>query len=51
MGAGAAQGYAAAYEHPEQFSTNVDLAATLAKMPVETTTLEAWVREHAEMFR
>ncbi len=50
MGEGAAQGYAAAYEHPERFSTNVDLAAALEKMPVETTTLEAWVRGHAEMF-
>lgn len=51
MGAGAAQGYAAAYRHPEQFSTNVDLGVALEKMPVETTTLEVWVRDHAEMFR
>ena len=51
MGKGAAQGYAAAYEHPERFSTNVDLDAALEKMPVETTTLETWVRAHAEMFR
>ena len=29
MGEGAAQGYAAAYEHPERFSTNVDLDAAL----------------------
>ena len=51
MGEGAAQGYAAAYRHPERFSTNVDLTAALEKMPVETTTLEAWVRGHAEVFR
>ena len=51
MGDGAAQGYAAAYEHPERFSTNVDLDAALEKMPVETTPLETWVRDHAEMFR
>lgn len=51
MGEGAAQGYAAAYEHPEQFSSHVDIAAALQKMPVELTTLEAWVRAHGEAFR
>lgn len=51
LGAGAAQGYAAAYEHPERFSSNVDLAAALAKMPVEPTPLAMWLREHAAAFR
>lgn len=51
MGEGAAQGYAAAYEHPERFSSHVDIEAALQKMPVELTTLEAWVRAHGEAFR
>jgi len=51
MGEAAAQGYAAAYEHPERFSSDVDVAAALRKLPVELTTLEAWVRAHAEAFR
>lgn len=50
-GEGAAQGYAAAYEHPERFSSHVDIAAALQKMPVELTSLEAWVRAHGEAFR
>lgn len=51
MGEGAAQGYAAAYEYPERFSSHVDLDAALQKIPVELTSLEAWVREHGEAFR
>jgi uncharacterized protein YbjT (DUF2867 family) len=50
MGQGAAQGYAIAYEHPERFSSHVDLDAALAKMPVELTTLEQWVKKHAPAF-
>ena len=50
MGEAAAQGYAMAYEHPEMFSSNVDLDAALEKMPVELTSLETWVRQHAEAF-
>jgi hypothetical protein len=50
MGQGAAQGYAMAYEHPERFSSHVDLDAALAKMPVELTTLEQWVKKHAPAF-
>ncbi|CAN5768836.1 NmrA family NAD(P)-binding protein [soil metagenome] len=50
MGQGAAQGYAMAYEHPEMFSSNVDTAAAVEKMPVELTPLEAWVRLHKEAF-
>ena len=50
MGEGAAQGYAVAYEHPEMFSSNVDLDAALEKLPVELTSLEAWVRQHADAF-
>ena len=50
MGEGAAQGYAVAYEHPEMFSSNVDLNAALEKLPVELTSLEAWVRQHADAF-
>ena len=51
MGESAAQGYAMAYEHPEMFSSNVDLDAALEKMPVELTSLETWARQHAEAFR
>ena len=50
MGQGAAQGYAMAFEHPEMFSSNVDTAAAVEKMPVELTPLEAWVRLHQEAF-
>jgi len=50
MGQGAAQGYAMAYEHPDRFSSHVDLEAALAKMPVELTTLEQWVTKHAPAF-
>ena len=51
MGESAAQGYAAAYEYPEMFSSNVNLDAALERMPVELTSLETWVRQHAEAFQ
>jgi uncharacterized protein YbjT (DUF2867 family) len=50
MGQGVAQNYAAAYEHPERFSSHVDLEAVLAKMPVTLTTLEQWIKKHAPAF-
>ena len=50
MGEGAAQGYAMAYEYPEMFSSNVDLDAALEKMLIELTSLETWVRQHADAF-
>lgn len=50
MGQGAAQGYALAYEHPEMFSTNVDIDAALSTMPVELTSLEQWARARKEAF-
>ncbi len=50
MGQGAAQGYAAAYENPELFSSKVDIKAALEQVPVQLTTLEAWVTEHQEAF-
>ena len=42
--------YEMAYANPELFSTHVDTAAALAKMPVRLTTVEEWVREHAQAF-
>ena len=50
MGQAAAQGYKVAYEHPERFSSNVDVEAALDKMPVELTPLEQWLRERKEAF-
>ncbi len=50
MGEAAAQGYRMAYEQPERFSTNVDIDAALKQLPVELTTLEAWVRTRAGAF-
>jgi len=50
MGGPAAQGYRMAYEHPEIFSSHVDVDAALEKLPVSLTTLEDWVRAHAAAF-
>ena len=50
MGQAAAQGYQQAYEHPERFSSHVDVAAALEKMPVDLTSLEQWLRERKELF-
>jgi len=50
MGEPAAQGYEMAYRNPEMFSTNVDLDAALAKLPIRPTTLEEWVKQHAAAF-
>lgn len=50
MGEAAAQGYRMAYEQPERFSTDVDIEAALKQLPVQLTTLEAWVRARAGAF-
>ncbi len=50
MGQGAAQGYKMAYERPEMFSSDVDIAGALTEIPVQLTTLEAWVERHQEAF-
>ena len=50
MGEAAAAGYRMAYEQPERFSTNVDIGAALEQLPVELTTLEAWVRARSGAF-
>lgn len=50
MGQGAAQGYAQAYEHPERFSSNVDVDAAIELMPVALTPLVEWVRARREAF-
>ena len=50
MGEAAAAGYRMAYEQPERFSTNVDIAGALEQLPVELTTLETWVRARAGAF-
>lgn len=50
MGQGAAEGYRMAYEKPELFSSNVDVAGALERFPVQLTTLEAWVEQHKVAF-
>ncbi len=45
-----AQAYEGAFTHPERFSTNVDVRAALALLPVQLTPLESWVRAHAAQF-
>ena len=50
MGEIMAQNYQMAYDHPERFSSQLDVAALLQKMPVELTPLEQWVRELKEAF-
>jgi len=50
MGQGAAQGYAAAYEQLELFSSRVDVAGVLEQIPVPLTTLEAWATRHKAAF-
>jgi len=50
MGQGATRAYELAYQHPERFSTNVDIDAALAVMPVRLTFLEEWVRAHRDAF-
>lgn len=50
MGGAAAQGYKVAYDHPERFSSHVDVGAAQAALPVSLTPLETWVRQHEAMF-
>ncbi|SMB84012.1 SDR family oxidoreductase [Deinococcus hopiensis] len=45
-----AQAYEGAFTQPERFSTDIDVNAALAVLPVQLTSLESWVRTHANLF-
>ncbi|WP_102125069.1 SDR family oxidoreductase [Deinococcus planocerae] len=50
MGRFAAMAYQRAFTDPPSMSSDVDVDSALQKMPVTLTTLEDWVREHADAF-
>lgn len=41
--------YEALFAQPTLFSSNVDLAAALARLPIQPMTVEAWTRAHASL--